>query len=40
MVLEEYRKKRRFDVTSEPPGKPVKQKRAPRAKKLVFVIRG
>jgi bifunctional non-homologous end joining protein LigD len=36
MALAEYRKKRRFDVTSEPKGKAV---RAPRAKKkLAFVI--
>src|SRR5882672_1817570 len=37
MALGEYRKKRRFDVTAEPKGKPV---RAPRAKKgkLAFVV--
>ncbi len=34
MPLEQYRKKRRFDVTPEPPGKPPK----PRARKLAYVI--
>lgn len=43
MSLREYRKKRRFDVTSEPEGKPVKAAKArttarARAKKLVFVV--
>jgi bifunctional non-homologous end joining protein LigD len=42
MPLEEYRKKRRFDVTSEPEGKPVKAPRKPRkpapAKRLAFVV--
>jgi bifunctional non-homologous end joining protein LigD len=37
MPLGEYRKKRRFDVTSEPEGKPVRARRTP-AKKLAFVI--
>jgi bifunctional non-homologous end joining protein LigD len=39
MPLREYRKKRRFDVTSEPEGKAVRV-RAPRAskKKLAFVV--
>lgn len=36
MALEEYRKKRRFDVTSEPSGKPRKTVRRPRA--LGYVI--
>jgi bifunctional non-homologous end joining protein LigD len=41
MPLNEYRKKRRFDVTAEPKGKPVKEARArapSRRKKLAFVI--
>jgi bifunctional non-homologous end joining protein LigD len=38
MPLEEYRKKRRFDVTAEPEGKPVKPPAKRRAKKLVFVV--
>jgi bifunctional non-homologous end joining protein LigD len=43
MPLEEYRKKRRFDVTAEPEGKPVKPPRSsktPRARKqkLEFVV--
>jgi bifunctional non-homologous end joining protein LigD len=38
MPLEEYRKKRRFDVTAEPEGKPVKTPAKRRAKKLVFVV--
>src|SRR5436309_6910975 len=33
-VLAEYNRKRRFDVTPEPPGRP----RKPRAKKLEFVV--
>lgn len=37
MPLGEYRKKRRFDVTSEPEGKPVRVRRTA-AKKLAFVI--
>jgi len=36
MALEEYRKKRRFDVTSEPQGKVVRPAR--RARKLAFVV--
>jgi len=36
MSLREYRKKRRFDVTSEPPGKERPTRR--RAKKLAFVV--
>ena len=36
MALEEYRKKRRFGVTSEPKGKAPAAKRSP--KKLVYVI--
>lgn len=36
MPLEDYRKKRRFDVTAEPQGKPVRARAA--AKKLAFVI--
>jgi bifunctional non-homologous end joining protein LigD len=38
--LGEYRKKRRFDVTSEPKGKPVRVARTPRkkGKKLAFVV--
>src|SRR3989337_1365517 len=36
MPLEEYRKKRHFNVTSEPEGKKVP--RARRAKKLAFVV--
>jgi bifunctional non-homologous end joining protein LigD len=36
MPLEDYRKKRRFDVTAEPQGKPVRARSA--AKKLAFVI--
>jgi len=35
MALEEYRKKRRFDVTSEPEGEPVRPRRG---KKLAFVV--
>jgi bifunctional non-homologous end joining protein LigD len=35
--LKEYRKKRRFDVTSEPEGKEPKPRR-PAAKKLAFVV--
>ena len=31
MPLEEYRKKRRFDVTAEPEGKPVKPAKKTRA---------
>src|SRR5688572_7415843 len=38
MPLEEYRKKRRFDVTAEPAGKPVKTPAKRRAKKLAFVV--
>jgi bifunctional non-homologous end joining protein LigD len=38
MPLDEYRKKRRFDVTSEPAGKPVKKAVKGKAKKLAFVI--
>ena len=41
MPLNEYRRKRRFDVTAEPKGKPVQEAkaRAPsRRKKLAFVI--
>jgi bifunctional non-homologous end joining protein LigD len=37
MPLGEYRKKRRFDVTSEPEGKPIRVPRASK-KKLAFVI--
>ena len=37
MPLDEYRKKRRFDVTSEPEGKKVKP-RPKQKKKLVFVV--
>jgi bifunctional non-homologous end joining protein LigD len=37
MPLGEYRKKRRFDVTSEPEGKAVRVPRAPK-KKLAFVV--
>jgi bifunctional non-homologous end joining protein LigD len=37
MPLGEYRKKRRFDVTSEPEGKPVRVARASK-KKLAFVV--
>ena len=36
MPLEEYRRKRRFGVTSEPEGRKVEA--APRAKKLAFVV--
>jgi len=36
MPLAEYRKKRRFGVTSEPKGRKVRA--APRAKRLVFVV--
>lgn len=35
--LEDYRKKRKFDVTAEPEGKPVKATRT-RKKKLAFVV--
>ena len=38
MPLDEYRKKRRFDVTSEPAGKDVKKAPKAKAKKLAFVI--
>ena len=40
MPLGEYRKKRRFDVTSEPKGKDVKEVKVarPRKKKLAYVI--
>lgn len=37
MPLNEYRRKRRFDVTSEPAGKPIKR-RAGAVAKLAFVI--
>src|SRR3954471_10725013 len=37
MSLREYRKKRRFDVTSEPAGKDRPARKTPR-KKLVFVV--
>ncbi|MDX2021398.1 MAG: DNA polymerase ligase N-terminal domain-containing protein [Deltaproteobacteria bacterium] len=37
MALEEYRSKRKFKVTSEPEGKPVK-KSSKRKKKLAFVV--
>jgi bifunctional non-homologous end joining protein LigD len=36
MALEEYRKKRRFDVTSEPEGKSARSRRP--GKKLAFVV--
>jgi bifunctional non-homologous end joining protein LigD len=36
VALKEYRKKRRFDVTSEPAGKPVRATR--KHKKLAFVV--
>jgi len=39
MPLDEYRRKRRFDVTAEPEGKPVKRRAGPkRAAALAFVI--
>ena len=38
MSLGEYRKKRRFDVTAEPAGKPVAASNRSRKKKLAFVI--
>ena len=37
MPLTEYRRKRRFDVTAEPEGKPLKR-RPPAASKLAFVV--
>lgn len=37
MPLDEYRKKRKFDVTSEPKGKPVKAPARPK-KSLAFVV--
>jgi bifunctional non-homologous end joining protein LigD len=37
MSLKEYRQKRRFDVTKEPEGKPVKTPRT-RTRKLAFVV--
>jgi len=41
MALDEYRRKRRFDVTSEPAGKPVRRRATgarPAAAKLAFVV--
>jgi bifunctional non-homologous end joining protein LigD len=40
MPLDEYRRKRRFDVTAEPAGRPVGKPAAarPRKKKLAFVV--